>query len=523
MPQEPAANRVGLVLSGGGARASFQLGALQYLYDRLRIAPDVITGTSAGSIIGAVLAQHADHDGQRAALGRLDELWRGMTDSSDMFTELPWFTRLRERGPVWLDAFGRRHRRQGTLGRSFKRVADLRHGIATATGRVAAAVSQEASASSSATPPEAAEAGPEAVGGEVPAAPPTRTEGPAAARTGDSAEKTAGEDQIRTPTKLLEAIELVRTMGRAPDDLEQIVGGVQRERSMFRPGPLVERLIEPDFFDPAVVAASGVELRIAAVALESGELRYVTESGVLVDRENRPLVDELTVDLVQAVRASCAIPTVFPPVRLGGENYVDGGTRESLPVEIALDQLGVDRCYAVVAGPSTGVPTEQSYDDKDMLAIVMRTTTAIMTDEIQRDEVVRARARGAVVIEPEFDVHDTLTVEPGLIAIAIDYGYLRAAEAHEGASAEDCARTAELIKLRREIWRTEEDLFGDGAQVSEERRIEQITEIAGRKLKLRDLLRQVPASRQPPGAEGWWRGWETHGFDVPVQPSWPAG
>src|SRR5699024_7881298 len=114
--------------------------------------------------------------------------------------------------------------------------------------------------------------------------------------------------------------------------------------------------------------------------------------------------------------ASCAIPMVFPPVRLGAENYVDGGVRESLPADIALEHLGVDTCYAVVAGPS-GVPREDSYDDKDMFSILMRTTTAIMTDEVQRDEVVQAKAGGAVVVEPEFDVHDTLTVEPGLVAI----------------------------------------------------------------------------------------------------------
>lgn len=41
---------VGLVLSGGGARASFQVGALRYLYDEVGITPSVITGTSAGSI-----------------------------------------------------------------------------------------------------------------------------------------------------------------------------------------------------------------------------------------------------------------------------------------------------------------------------------------------------------------------------------------------------------------------------------------------------------------------------------------
>lgn len=52
---------MGLVLSGGGASASFQVGALGYLYDVVGITPTVITGTSAGSILATLLAQAEDH------------------------------------------------------------------------------------------------------------------------------------------------------------------------------------------------------------------------------------------------------------------------------------------------------------------------------------------------------------------------------------------------------------------------------------------------------------------------------
>ena len=240
----------------------------------------------------------------------------------------------------------------------------------------------------------------------------------------------------------------------------------------------------------------------------------------MVDRDNRPVPEE-PVDLVAAVKASCAIPMVFPPVPLGTENYVDGGVRESLPAAIAQDHLGVTECYAVVAGPSTGVAREDSYDDKDMLSIVMRTTTMIMTDEVQRDEVAHAKATGAVVIEPEFDVHDTLTIESGLVAIAIDYGHLRAAEAHRGATSEEQAVTRDLIVLRREIWRAEEAAFAPDSAVREgDERMRQVARITGMKFQLRDLLRAVPADRLPEGAEQWWRGWEQHDFEIPIAPAW---
>ncbi|PYF98388.1 Patatin-like phospholipase [Georgenia satyanarayanai] len=514
MPDAP--DVVGLVLSGGGARASFQLGALRYLYDRAGIAPSVITGTSAGSIVAAVLAQSAEREGQRAALARLEELWRGMADSSDMFEELPWFSRLRERGPVWAEALERRKRRQGALGRSFKRVAVLRDEISTAAERVVRPASGDGRSTQDPGPDEPPHQQPV----ELPPvpAPPSRLT-PAGEPADEEAAGTGRERAGGTglgPGRFLESIDILRTVGRASADLETIVDGARRERSMYRPGPIVDHLVDPEIFRPDAVAASGVTLRVAVVALESGELRYVTEDGTLVDRDDRPLGAD-PVDLVEAVRASCAIPMVFAPVRLGEENYVDGGVRESLPAEVAMTHLGVDTCYAVVAGPS-GLRREDSYDDKDMLGILMRTTTAIMTDEVQRDEVVRARAAGAVVIEPEFDVHDTLTIEPGLVALAMDYGYLRAAEAVLGASAEEQSVTRDLVLLRRRIWHAEKEAFA--ADLEEPARLERVAEIAGLKYTLRDLLRRVPADRLPEGAEEWWRTWEHHRTEITLAPSW---
>ncbi|MBD8061858.1 patatin-like phospholipase family protein [Oceanitalea stevensii] len=516
MPDAP--DVVGLVLSGGGARASFQIGALRYLYDRAGICPSVITGTSAGSILAAVLAQSAEQDGQRAALARLEELWRAMSDSSDMFEELPWFSRLRERGPVWAEALERRKRRQGALGRSFKRVAVLRDEISTAAERVVRTANGEGRRAEQPEEPVVEHADhPPVEHPPVPTQPSRLTPGgEPAEEQAASTERRPADAPVSGPGRFLESIDMLRTMGRASGDLETIVEGARRERSVYRPGPLVDHLVDPEVFRPDAVAASGVTLRVAVVGLESGELRYVTEDGTLVDRDNRPLGDG-PVDLVEAIRASCAIPMVFPPVRLGEENYVDGGVRESLPAEVAITHLGVDTCYAVVAGPS-GLRREESYDDKDMLGILMRTTTAIMTDEVQRDEVVQARAAGAVVIEPEFDVHDTLTIEPGLVALAIDYGYLRAAEAVLGASDEEQAVTRELVLLRRRIWHAEEEAFGE--DVAESARLERVAEIAGLKYTLRDLLRRVPAERLPEGAEEWWRTWEHHRTEITVAPGW---
>lgn len=69
-----------LVLSGGGARAAYQVGALRaiaHILGRARRSPfPIICGTSAGAINAAMLGVHADQF--RRGVGSLLRLWRGL-------------------------------------------------------------------------------------------------------------------------------------------------------------------------------------------------------------------------------------------------------------------------------------------------------------------------------------------------------------------------------------------------------------------------------------------------------------
>lgn len=47
---------LGLVLSGGGEKGAYQVGALRYLVEK-GIDPDIITGVSVGAMNGGFLSQ----------------------------------------------------------------------------------------------------------------------------------------------------------------------------------------------------------------------------------------------------------------------------------------------------------------------------------------------------------------------------------------------------------------------------------------------------------------------------------
>ncbi|MFG1934095.1 patatin-like phospholipase family protein [Mycobacterium sp. NPDC048908] len=56
-----------------------------------------------------------------------------------------------------------------------------------------------------------------------------------------------------------------------------------------------------------------------------------------------------TGDLIEPVLASCALPGVFPPVRIGDQHYFDGGLVNSIPLDRAV-QHGADTIWVLHVG-----------------------------------------------------------------------------------------------------------------------------------------------------------------------------
>jgi NTE family protein len=115
-------------------------------------------------------------------------------------------------------------------------------------------------------------------------------------------------------------------------------------------GSVVGRLVE--------LARSGTSLH------GNGELRHL-----LAERLPVRTFEELTVpfecvaasiekarehwfdsgDLIDAVLASCALPGVFPPMRINGEHFFDGGLVNSVPLERAV-RHGADTVWVLHVG-----------------------------------------------------------------------------------------------------------------------------------------------------------------------------
>lgn len=72
-------------------------------------------------------------------------------------------------------------------------------------------------------------------------------------------------------------------------------------------------------------------------------------------------------DLLTAVKASCSIPITFPPVRIGGRQYVDGGVVRNLPAWTIRD-----KCSLLIGINVSPLP-DMNTDNPSLLDVAMRT------------------------------------------------------------------------------------------------------------------------------------------------------
>lgn len=104
-------------------------------------------------------------------------------------------------------------------------------------------------------------------------------------------------------------------------------------QSLYDSSPLI-KLISSNL-DVDRLKNSGKQLRVGAVSLKTGEYRTWGEQ------------DE---DIVRAVAASSAFPGFFNPILIDGEKWTDGGVREVVPIQDALD-LGATELDVLVTSP----------------------------------------------------------------------------------------------------------------------------------------------------------------------------
>ena len=204
----------------------------------------------------------------------------------------------------------------------------------------------------------------------------------------------------------------------------------------------------------------------------------MTEDGSIVESDARtpaPAESAGPVDLIDGAIASASVPMVFPPHPMADDDYVDGGVIEIVPVSAAA-ALGATRIIAVVAVPLRLPRDERDYAAAPAGYIGLRSMGMIGVAERQIANLNIHLPEGTTLttVDPVVDVVGLFEIEPGLLRINKDYGWLRAADLLADGDASIRADIADgthaIVEARREAWRLEESLWAVGRIGGERRR-----------------------------------------------------
>jgi NTE family protein len=187
------------------------------------------------------------------------------------------------------------------------------------------------------------------------------------------------------------------------------INGIRQE-SLFLGDPLrdyIERLLPVKQWD-----ALDLPLQVNAVNLETGQTEWF---GVGANDE---------VSMVDAIYASAALPVFYPPARMNGGYYVDGGAEHSFPVHRAAE-LGATGIVGVDVGAG-----ERSHAEKviaqGMLAIHQR-IFAMMSWRKRSDLVTRWHSPPLLFIRPYLEGYQTFDFTAAQYFLEEGYRATRAA------------------------------------------------------------------------------------------------
>jgi NTE family protein len=161
-----------------------------------------------------------------------------------------------------------------------------------------------------------------------------------------------------TPYSLLDPSPLTRTLPRLIDF------------------PAIHRNVEAAKLYACAVVATAAYTNRSVVFHDGGPDRIEGEHRRTIDYVATPLAEE-------HVRASAAIPTVFPGVEVKpGEWYFDGGTRLNTPIKPAL-ALGAER--VIVLGLNSLVPAPGATVRPDLFDGATQIVQGLLVDPVARD------------------------------------------------------------------------------------------------------------------------------------------
>ncbi len=166
------------------------------------------------------------------------------------------------------------------------------------------------------------------------------------------------------------------------------------------PGENIANLVNEVSKDTAIKNMSQIEIPFAITAVDT----ITTKECVFLSKEIKKS-DNLDIDYIYdapiatATRASMSFPGVFTPCQYKNYNFIDGGTKDNLPVKI-LKEMGADRIIAL------SFKIDEYEPKEDIFAILLRAVDIFSLGDVREaqklaDVSIEINCQGTTLLEIE--------------------------------------------------------------------------------------------------------------------------
>ena len=164
------------------------------------------------------------------------------------------------------------------------------------------------------------------------------------------------------------------------------------------PGENIENLVKEVSKDTKIKNMNQIEIPFAIAAVDT----ITTKDCIFLSKEikgkKREDVDYIyDVPIAKATRASMSFPGVFTPCQYGKYNFIDGGTKDNLPVKV-LKEMGAEKIIALSFKIDDYKPKE------DIFAILLRAVDIFSLGDVREaqkeaDLAIEINCQGTTLLE----------------------------------------------------------------------------------------------------------------------------
>lgn len=156
-----------------------------------------------------------------------------------------------------------------------------------------------------------------------------------------------------------------------------LTSGVAKIEGLI-PGENIENLVKTISKDKEITNMNQIKIPFAIAAVDTISTKECIFLSKKIDKENNDEIDYIyNAPIATATRSSMSFPGVYTPCQYDKYNFIDGGTKDNLPIKVLKD-MGAEKTIAL------SFKIDEYEPKEDIFAILLRTVDIFSLKDVRK-------------------------------------------------------------------------------------------------------------------------------------------